>query len=120
MTDPKITPVKVRDLPAFLAAVEPIARDLATGDILAALTRNADALITATAIGAGVERAWLEAQDADVLVDLAARVLEVNTDFFVRRVLPKLAAAADRVSLIASGGTSGSPDSLRPGLTTSG
>lgn len=107
MADPKITPVKVRDLPAFLAAIEPIARDLATGDIIAALARNADAVITATAIGAGVERAWLEEQDVDTLVDLAAKVLEVNADFFVHRVLPKLAAAAERVRLIASGGTSG-------------
>jgi hypothetical protein len=108
MIPSSITPVKVRDLPAFLAAVEPIARDLANGDILAALARNASAVITATAIGAGVDRKWLEEQNADVLVDLALRVLEVNTDFFVRLVLPKLTEAAERIGEITSGGTSGS------------
>ncbi|MCR6497363.1 hypothetical protein LJB71_14845 [Thermomonas sp. S9] len=79
MTD--IAPVTVRDLPAFLAAIEPIARELASGDIAGALLRHADAVIEATAIGAGVDRAWLEAQQTDVLVELAAKVLEVNADF---------------------------------------
>lgn len=108
-----IGPVKVKDLPAFLAAVEPIARDLAAGDILAALARHADGVIAATAIGAGVERAWLEQQDADVLVDLAARVVEVNADFFVRRVLPAITQAAERLAAMqtVSGGTNGSPGS---------
>jgi hypothetical protein len=117
-----IGPVKVKNLPAFLAAVEPIARDLAAGDILAALARHADALVTATAIGAGVERSWLEQQDADVLVDLAARVVEVNADFFVRRVLPAIAQAAERLAAMpaatASGGTSGSPDWSQPDSPT--
>ena len=86
---------------------QPIARDLATGDILAALARNADAVITATAIGAGVERAWLEDQTPDVLVDMAARVFEVNADFFARAVLPKITEAAERIAALqtASGGT---------------
>jgi hypothetical protein len=110
----RIAPVRVRDLPAFLAAVEPILRDVANGDIVGALARHADAVIAATAIGAGVERAWLDEQDAETLVDLASRVLEVNADFFVRRLLPKIAAAAERVNLIASGGTNGSQDSSAP------
>lgn len=107
----EIHPVKVKDLPAFLAAVEPIARELAEGDILAALAKHADNVITATAIGANVERAWLEAQTPDVLVDLAAQVLEVNADFFARAVLPKVTAAAESLARIASGGTIGSPGS---------
>ena len=113
-----INPIKVRDLPAFLAAIEPIARDLAAGDILAALARNADAVITATAIGAGVERAWLEEQDVDTLVDLAAKVLEVNADFFAQRVMPKITTAAERIAKIASGGTSGSQGSSAQDSTT--
>lgn len=110
-----VEPIKVRDLPRFLRAVEPIAADLAAGDIAGALIRHAEALIEATAIGASVERAWLEEQTPDVLADLAARVLEVNGDFFVRRVLPQVTAAAERLARIASGGTSGSPPSSMPG-----
>lgn len=114
----ELQPVKVKDLPAFLAAIEPIARDLAHGDIAGALMRNADAVIEATAIGAGVERAWLEAQTPDVLIDLATRVLEVNADFFVQRVLPRLAAAAQTLAKIGSGGTASSPGSSPPASAT--
>lgn len=113
-----ITPIKVKDLPAFIAAVEPIAKELAAGDIAGALLRQADAVITATAIGAGVERAWLEAQTPDVLIELAAQVLEVNADFFVHRALPRLTAAAERLAKIGSGGTASSPGSSEPASAT--
>lgn len=94
-----VTPVRVKDLPAFLMAIEAFARDLAQGDdILSVLTRHADAVITATAIGAGVRRDWLEEQDLDVLVALAARVVEVNADFFAQRVLPRVTEAAERIT----------------------
>jgi hypothetical protein len=109
-----VTPIKVRDLPRFLKAIEPIAAELADGDIAGALMRHADAVIEATAIGSGVDRAWLEDQTPDVLAMLAARVLEVNADFFVRRVLPVIQGAAYRLmqsAQTASGGTSGSPPS---------
>jgi hypothetical protein len=117
----EIAPVKVRDLPRFLKAIEPIAQELSAGDIAGALMRHADAVIEATCVGAGVERAWLEEQTADVLAELAAKVLEVNADFFVRRVLPVVTAAADRLAQsakVASGGTSGSPPSSMPGSPT--
>lgn len=114
----QVVPVKVRDLPAFLAAVEPIARELAAGDILAALARQADGLITATAIGAGVERDWLEAQTPDVLVDLAAKVLEVNADFFVRAVLPRIDQAAQTLQTLSAGGSTGLPGSSPAGSVT--
>ncbi len=111
-------PVKVKDLPRFLAAIEPIARELAEGDILAALAKHAGHLIEATAIGAGVERAWLDEQTPDVLVELSAKVIEVNADFFVQKVLPAMQAAAGTLARIASGGTSGSPGSAAPDLPT--
>jgi hypothetical protein len=114
----RIAPVRVRDLPRFLKAVEPVAAELAAGDIAGALMRQADAVIEATCIGADVERAWLEEQTPDVLAELAARVLEVNADFFVRRVLPIVTAAAERLALTASGGTSGSPPSSMPASAT--
>lgn len=104
-----ITPVKVRHLPAFLRACEPIASALMAGDLQSALLHHADDLITATALGADVDRAWLEDQTAEVLIDLAAQVIEVNIDFFVQTLLPRINAAADRISAaMPGGGTSGS------------
>jgi hypothetical protein len=114
----RIEPVRVRDLPRFLKAIEPIATELAAGDLAAAMMRHADGIIEATVIGARVERAWLEEQTPDVLATLAARVLEVNADFFVRRVLPIVTAAAQRMAQAASGGTNGSQDSSTQGSAT--
>lgn len=114
-----IAPVKVKDLPAFLKAIEPIARELAEGDILAALAHHADDVITATAIGAGIQRAELEDATPDVLVLLATRVMEVNADFFVRQVLPALTAAAERIAAISNpSSTTGSSGSARPASAT--
>ncbi len=93
-----IASVPVRDLQAFLAALEPVARELMAGDILPAIVRHTDAVITATAIGAGVERQWLEAQDAEALVLLAGAVIEVNADFFVQRLVPALTMAAQALA----------------------
>lgn len=107
-----ITPVTVRDLPAFLAAVEPIARELAAGDLLGALSRQAEHVIAATAIGSGVEREWLNARTADDLITLASAVIEVNADFFVRRVIPAIEQAAAALNgLTPTGGTPGLPAS---------
>jgi hypothetical protein len=94
-----VAPIRVRELPAFAAALEPLLTDLAAGlGVPEILARHAEALITATAIGARVERAWLDEQEADALIELAAAVLEVNADFFVRRILPGLTAASERLS----------------------
>ena len=107
---PDITPVKVRHLPAFLRACEPLATAIMAGDIQTALINHADDLITATALGADVDRAWLEDQTAEVLIDLAAQVIEVNIDFFVQTLLPRLNAAADRIeAALPAGGMTGSP-----------
>jgi hypothetical protein len=113
-----VTTLKVRDLPRFLKAIEQVAAELASGDIACALMRNIDAVIEATAIGAGVDRAWLEDQTPDVLAMLASKVLEVNADFFVRRVLPVIQSTAAHLAQTASGGTSGSPPSSMPDSPT--
>ena len=108
-----VTPVKVKNLPAFLAAIEPVVRQLsassagATGakdDLLLALATHAPNVITATAVGAGVDEAWLGDQTTDVLVDLALAVLEVNMDFFVQVLLRVTAAIGPLGRLSSLGG----------------
>lgn len=119
-----IAPVRVGDLPAFLEAVGPVASELSGGDLMGALARHAGRIIDAVAIGAGVERAWLEAQTADVLVELAAAVMEVNADFFARSVLPAIERAAGRLESVlaeaggAGGSVTGSSSSAAPGSAT--
>lgn len=89
-----LTPLKVKELAAFSRAIEPIAVDLAGGDVIAALTRNAEALIEATCVAARVDEAWLGEQTGDVLVELAAAAMEINAGFFVERILPRIQRVA--------------------------
>ncbi len=112
-----IEPVRVKALPRFLAALEPVARDVAAGDVISALAKHSDGMIEATAIGAGADREWLGEQDAETLVTLASAVVQVNADFFVNRVMPHIEEAArfiaDRIAPPArpmtpvNGGTNG-------------
>ena len=106
-----ITPVKVKNLPAFLAAIEPVVRQLgassagATGakdDLLLAMATHAPNVIKATAVGAGVEEKWLGEQTTEVLVDLATAVLEVNMDFFAQALLPRVTAAIGPLGRLSS------------------
>lgn len=106
-----VTPVKVKNLPAFLAAIEPVVRQLgassagATGakdDLLLAMATHAPNVIKATAVGAGVEEKWLGEQTTEVLVDLATAVLEVNMDFFVQVLLPRVTAAIGPLGRLSS------------------
>ena len=49
--------------------------------------------IEAVCIDTGLDRETLDAETVDVLVQLTARVLEVNADFLVREALPVFEAA---------------------------
>ena len=85
-------PLKVGQLPAFLRAVGPILQKLSAPEIdwLALLGMRGDDLLTALAIATGKPRAWVDDLAADEAILLAAKVIEVNADFFTRTVLPKL------------------------------
>ena len=87
-----LQPLKVGQLPAFLRAAGPILSKLSAPEIdwLALLGMRGDDLLTALAIATGKPRAWIDDLAADEAILLAAKVLEVNADFFTRTVLPKL------------------------------
>lgn len=97
-----VTPIKIRELPAFVRALEPIFGALAVGDLAGTLVHNAEALIEAVRIGARIDRAWLDERDCDALLALAEAVIEVNADFFIRRLLPRLEAAAETIGKLSS------------------
>ncbi len=87
-----IKPLKVGQMPAFLRAISPVMQQLTTSEIdwLALFGERGDDLLSAIAIAVGKPRAWVEELDADVAILLAAKVIEVNADFFTRTVIPKL------------------------------
>lgn len=99
-----ITPIRVKELPAFMRAVESLFGAAASGaDIAALLALNTDAVIEAAAIGARQPRSFIDSLDLDELIDVAAAVLEVNADFFARRVAPRLAATSKTLEALVDG-----------------
>jgi hypothetical protein len=99
-----VTPIKTREFPAFTAALEPVFGMLAAGaDVPTLMLRNSDAVIAATAIGLRIPRAELDDLELDDLVIAAAKVMEVNADFFARRVLPALNQTTTRMGGLLAG-----------------
>jgi hypothetical protein len=94
-----LTPIRVGEVPALLAAIKPIAPHLVNGDPdwLALLTEHGDAILDALAIAARQPREWVEALSLDDAVQLATALFEVNVDFFVQRVVPAIQSAAARI-----------------------
>jgi len=95
----ELTPIRLGELPRILAAVRPIAADLsAEPDWLALLARHGEAVLELLALATRRDRAWIEGLALDEAVTLAAAVFEVNADFFVRRIAPKVGDLAQRLN----------------------
>ncbi len=89
-----IKPLKVGQLPGFLRAISPVMRQISSTEIdwLALFGERGDDLLSAIAIAVGKPRAWVDELAADEAILLAAKVIEVNADFFTRTVMPRLDA----------------------------
>lgn len=107
-----ISPLVVGELPAMLKAVRPFAEQL-TGepDWLALLCDYGDALLAALALASRQPREWVNALALDDAITLAAAVFEVNADFFVRRVAPKVGDLAQSLNGQKKGLSAGSTPS---------
>ena len=108
----EITPLRVGELPQFLAAVQPIAEVFSVNpDWLSLLALHGRSLLKAMALAARSDLVWVESLEVDDAVRLAQAVFEVNADFFVRRVAPAVQQAALKVrSVTASLGTTPLPN----------
>ena len=87
-----IKPLKVGQMPAFLRAITPVMQQIGGDGIdwLALFGERGDDLLTAVSIAVNKPRAWVDELAADEAILLAAKVIEVNADFFSRAVIPKL------------------------------
>ena len=94
-----IKPLKVGQMPGFLRAISPVMQQLTRNEIdwLALFGERGDDLLSAIAIAVGKSRAWVDELAADEAILLAAKVIEVNADFFTRTVIPKLHGLFDPV-----------------------
>ena len=94
-----IKPFRFGDLSKVFKAADPI-----LGTLLSALNagngqfeaiskvvaESGDNVVDLMVIGTKQPRAWVEELDMDEGIDLFISILEVNADFFVRKVLPGL------------------------------
>ncbi len=87
-----ISPLKVGQLPAFLRVISPVMAQLSQPEInwLALFGERGDDLLNAIGIAVRKPREWVDDLAADDALLLAAKVMEVNADFFTRTVIPKL------------------------------
>ena len=108
-----IKPLKVGQLPGFLRAISPIMQQISSTEIdwLALFGERGDDLLSAIAIAVGKPRAWVDELAADEAILLAAKVIEVNADFFTRTVMPRLDGLIARTGATAAMATAGSTPS---------
>lgn len=99
-----VKPLKVGQMPAFLRAITPVMQQIGGDGIdwLALFGERGDDLLTAVAIAIGKPRAWVDDLAADEAILLAAKVIEVNADFFTRTVMPKLDGLFAQASTVAA------------------
>ena len=108
-----IKPLKIGQMPAFLRAITPVMQQLGSNGIdwLALFGEYGDDLLTAVSIAIGKPRAWVDALDADEAILVAAKVIEVNADFFTQTVMPRLNEQMGGLFEQASTATAGSTPS---------
>ena len=70
--------------------------------------------IEAVWIGTGLDRETLDAETVDVLVQLTARVIEVNADFLVREALPVFEAALGGLAEMSSNSSGAGASAYSP------
>ena len=95
----EVRPLRLRQLPAFSRAVGPVLPFLWSGQIVAAITEDLDALLLAVSVATGIAVPDLPEDPAE-FVALAAAVVEVNADFFTRRLLPADMAAGAAIRAV--------------------
>ena len=101
-----LTPLVLGELPAFDKAIQPFTADLAIEpDWLRLLGSHGEAMIEAMAIASRQPREWIAGLALDEAIFLAQALFEVNADFFIQRVVPKLGEAVSRIGRQLAGPT---------------
>lgn len=92
----EILPLKVGQLPGVMRALQGIdlAQGLDTAALPALIAAHGERIIEAAVIVTRMPRAEIENAEVDEFAALLAALIEVNSDFFVQRVVPALTARA--------------------------
>lgn len=97
-----IRQLKVGAVPTVLRAVQPIAGLLMNTETKVDFTQmfmlHSDECLNLLSILCGEDRDWVDNLEIDEAITLFNALLEVNLDFFVRRVLPLLSGALEKLT----------------------
>lgn len=96
--------LKVKQLPAVLKIVRPFIHLFSDKsnpvDIAGVLLDNTESAISLVSALTGEPEAWLGELDIDEMVLLFTAVVEVNVDFFIKRVFPSLTGSMERLGAV--------------------
>lgn len=108
-----ITPVTIGQYPAFARAVRPLVPAFAGKgdeiDVLELLAEQGDQVLDVVCVAIGREREWVGKMQPDAFIEVAQAVIEVNLNFFVQRLLPRIEAATDLLTEAVAGRIPSSP-----------
>ena len=115
-----IEPVRVGQLAEFCRHLAPILEhidpdNLNPAGLIKTIGETGGHWIDAVCIGTGLNREALDAETVDVLVQLTARVIEVNADFLVREALPVFEAAVGGLAEMSSDSSEAGSSAYSPG-----
>lgn len=101
-----VRPLTIGQYPAFARAIRPLAPalDADEPDWLALVAEHGEALIEAASVATGIGRDDLGRLDPDEFIEIAAAILAVNMDFFVRRLAPAVKAAEGKILALSGAG----------------
>lgn len=115
--DIAVSPIKIGAIPAIVRSARPVIDALfdnggvpASGStdelslLLTLIGDHGDGVFAAVALCIDRDEAWVRKGDAAEFYELAKTILQVNRDFFIRRLAPLLGGrAAELASLLSSG-----------------
>ena len=114
----KVTPLRMRQLPGFAAAVKPLLADLGEAlksgrmsrdTVLTLIEEHTAQLVCLVSAATDVEAHELSEAQADEFLEIATAVLRVNLDFFVRSLLPTVARALPELDAALMNGSGQTP-----------
>lgn len=90
-----------------------LSKGFARDEVVQLLVTHGEKFLNAIAAAVSIDRSRLESAPADHVLDLFEALIEENTDFFVRRLTPKLLGLMQRLARIGSQAGAGPTPSTR-------
>lgn len=99
----KVLPLKMRQLPKVSSCMTRLFKYVNQDemDIAGLLAEGSQDLVNAVAVAVDKPVEWIEDLGLDEMVILSRTVIEVNSDFFYRRVMPELSKGQEIIKHLA-------------------